>query len=1430
MASSAPSAEAAGSSAGPSASPQNIAPAASAKKPRKPREPKAPKPASSAQAADQDAKPLHRPVMVCRRCRTKKIKCDLGFPSCGPCLKANESCVGLDPATGREVSRSYIAELEDRVDQLQKELEAIRGSQQPQPQPHQQHHSGAIPDPLCAPHSYAGAGATPGQPAGSSEAAAKRHLAEDRHDATERPAKRLAQHVEVAAGSGRGVYHHPLGPQRLTLGANGVESLPAKALRPSLRQLNSYASGLSPARLLCQAIQQSASAGLRFRDPKAGGEKKVSATKTRGPAVPGPPEGSAAADIEGAVKREEDGSDTRGRPETRDSAGGGETQAEPALDAKSGSATPSEGHSKKQSPFDDAEAMQYAEATETSDITVPAPEQLSKPLVDAYFERVNPQWPLLDRSTFMPRFEAACREGLSRARAKAESHAQADGSASASFHEDEVEIDLQPADGHLFHLVLAIAAAMGWTQARFSAERHHEAAMLYLDPRRASSGQHGVGAIMGRDSLEQLQCLLLTALYSMMRSTRPGIWYTLGVALRLTTGLGLYSENSGLLKGGPSAEDGAPESIANKKRRLFWCAYSIDRSVGVHLGRPFGIADTDIKVGLPWTPADDEYAEGQHGKDAPPTGDDADAVDDGVSAAGFDERASDTSTERLRKEAASTLAALGESRASSPSSAMTAPATMTGPGDVAASRQAPPSSSRPGSGSRWVSLAFFRLRILQSEIQGLLFSNAELPRRFASFEHWKVDMLDRLADWRAFAPSSRDELARAGCGYNPIFLELNFRQTLLMIYGMSPRFPTPNRSDLAHVEDCSRVILDIYAVLAKEGQLNYAWMTGHNIFISCTSYLYAIWQISASYPASLHSSLLRDHPTKVAEIEHYGRACDDVLASLQWYTAEKCRKCLRTMFAATAGLVEKLDKMVARGPATVSLGDPSRQAPQAQPRQPAQQQGQQQQQTQRLLPQPPAAHQPSAAASPSSALMSGPKDKWWDPARDAPTGWESARTSDLRSERQPVGRTDSPGLSARSLYTQDAPSRLQPSGKTPRGTLAMLPPVPTWPGAHGPGSNVTPLGGRGGPPVIGGHTSGSFSPSSRMTPLPPGDPRSRSRSGSRSSVYYSADGASMATSPHAIASGAHPDARMPWRTASPRFPPIDGPARHLSFGSPYGSGASPMAGSPYAIGDTRAGGHSAGSGADTLSTAAAYPGQPQQAGSTPSNGLEFDAIAGVNGSPGALLRQTLGASPGRISAHSSSAADSPNQIDFSSLMADSAMELDQLFRDAGLSINFDGGFGSADGGAAGLPANGDQSQQGGLGFADMRPAGASSTYLDAGDGTIGMHHHGSGGGLEGLGRGYEHGGGMDGGPGPGSTTGASWFGNGASLGGGGGGMLANSDDGLENDYDWEAMGFGFRMSQAPAVIGPDPLGFGFGGGGGAGGGSGGAAAGPTGFV
>ncbi|KAJ5083313.1 positive regulator of purine utilization [Penicillium angulare] len=62
--------------------------------------------------------PSFRNVSACKRCRLRKHRCDQSLPRCKPCEKAQSRCVGYDPISKREVPRSYVYYLENRLKYL----------------------------------------------------------------------------------------------------------------------------------------------------------------------------------------------------------------------------------------------------------------------------------------------------------------------------------------------------------------------------------------------------------------------------------------------------------------------------------------------------------------------------------------------------------------------------------------------------------------------------------------------------------------------------------------------------------------------------------------------------------------------------------------------------------------------------------------------------------------------------------------------------------------------------------------------------------------------------------------------------------------------------------------------------------------------------------------------------------------------------------------------------------------------------------------------------------------------------------------------------------------------------------------------------------------------------------------------------------------
>lgn len=96
------------------------------------------------------------------------------------------------------------------------------------------------------------------------------------------------------------------------------------------------------------------------------------------------------------------------------------------------------------------------------------------------------------------------------------------------------------------------------------------------------------------DPLEQLQAKLLLALFSLMRPCQPGVWNVLGQCLRICVALGLHNNSSDNDKSA-----GLDAFTKDRRRRLFWCTYSLDRQVCFYMGRPVGIPEASIKTTFP---------------------------------------------------------------------------------------------------------------------------------------------------------------------------------------------------------------------------------------------------------------------------------------------------------------------------------------------------------------------------------------------------------------------------------------------------------------------------------------------------------------------------------------------------------------------------------------------------------------------------------------------------------------------------------------------------------------------------------------------------------------------------------------------------------------------------------------------------------------
>ncbi|KAJ6030878.1 uncharacterized protein N7446_000055 [Penicillium canescens] len=131
-----------------------------------------------------------------------------------------------------------------------------------------------------------------------------------------------------------------------------------------------------------------------------------------------------------------------------------------------------------------------------------------------------------------------------------------------------------PETHNSYHIVMAISLLIGSADPTQAAEFY-----------RAS--QETLPLALQNEDLPAVRALLGLALYTMFATAGPSIWHVLGTTMRLATSLGLHKARS-------------YSSIVEEEmsKRAFWSLYNLDRLIASTLGRPLGIADDDISVGL----------------------------------------------------------------------------------------------------------------------------------------------------------------------------------------------------------------------------------------------------------------------------------------------------------------------------------------------------------------------------------------------------------------------------------------------------------------------------------------------------------------------------------------------------------------------------------------------------------------------------------------------------------------------------------------------------------------------------------------------------------------------------------------------------------------------------------------------------------------
>jgi hypothetical protein len=132
-------------------------------------------------------------------------------------------------------------------------------------------------------------------------------------------------------------------------------------------------------------------------------------------------------------------------------------------------------------------------------------------------------------------------------------------------------------------------------------------------------------------------------------------------------------------------------------------------------------------------------------------------------------------------------------------------------------------------------LYFCKLRILQSEIQRILHHSDTLPRQYATLDIWRADMHSRLQQWDLERPKTPQE---GGSEFQPMFLKLNYDQTLLLLHGFSSNL----NITVDIVLESAKAIIDAYSALWRIDAVNFIWLAIHNSNVAASSFLYALLQ------------------------------------------------------------------------------------------------------------------------------------------------------------------------------------------------------------------------------------------------------------------------------------------------------------------------------------------------------------------------------------------------------------------------------------------------------------------------------------------------------------------------------------------------------------------------------------------------------------
>ncbi|KAF5000375.1 hypothetical protein FGRMN_1843 [Fusarium graminum] len=207
--------------------------------------------------------------------------------------------------------------------------------------------------------------------------------------------------------------------------------------------------------------------------------------------------------------------------------------------------------------------MNGAQHTEGGQVSIGSAlpsKEVGDKLIEAYYARVHPKHPFLPRKRIQSLHEA--RHEL----VPAHKTVRSEGMRSRC-------------DYATLQLVYAIGARylqLSNDDDHSSPTRHYACAIAEAD------------FVFMTGSLESLETMLLFTIYQLRSPTGPSVWWMIETTMRYCIDNGLHRQANNL-----------SPSLDERRKRIFWTTYILERSIARTMGRPHSISDRDIDAPLP---------------------------------------------------------------------------------------------------------------------------------------------------------------------------------------------------------------------------------------------------------------------------------------------------------------------------------------------------------------------------------------------------------------------------------------------------------------------------------------------------------------------------------------------------------------------------------------------------------------------------------------------------------------------------------------------------------------------------------------------------------------------------------------------------------------------------------------------------------------